>query len=519
MNDRRYITRIFIPALGILHLFNFASLAEQVQRCMGSDGLLPAAEYVRRLWDDTGLSMLDRIVECPSLFLWFSSDAVLVGGAWLGVALAVLAGIGIYSRVCFAAMFVLYASYIEVGGLLYSFQWDSLILETTFLAILLPCSGLFFCNWRRGADPLTAWLFRWLMVRLYLESGLAKLFWGPDTWATLDAMRRYYETAPIPTVLGWVAHALPESWHQFETGATLCIEILGSTLIFAGLACRRLAFVIFTAFQTAILLTANYGIFNYTSLALHLFLLTDADIAGVCRLVPSLRARFADISAEPLRPRWWVYPLSLVIVVFSLIEFLMLAGGQAIHTTRVGQWGRYIHATHISSRYHLFGPIDPIRYEMVFEASPDFQTWYEYEFPYKAGALDRPPPFVAPHHPRVDFRLWFERYPLRWGNAAMPYPDASAAPQALPSYVGKLAVQLLEEPNLALRHFVNDPLNGTKPADVRITFYHYRMTRRGAPESKERYWDREKVGTLYVDPNLGKEGRPTAVPQRTTVRP
>lgn len=517
LGDRVVITRWFIRSLGIVHLFNFGSLVWQVQRCLGSDGLLPVQEYVRQLWSaSAALTSIDRLAACPSIFLWFPGDAYLNGGAWIGVALAILTIAGFYSRVCLVLMFVLYTSYIEVGQVLYSFQWDSLILETTFLAILLPSSGKFFRKWSRGSDALTTWLFLWLLFRLYVESGLAKLFWGPDTWATLDAMRRYYETAPIPTILGWYENSLPDAWHRFETGATLAIEILGPALIFAGAWPRRIGFVIFSVFQIAILLTGNYGIFNYNTLCLHLFLLDDRDLAALVDRIPILARRFKIATNPPAPPRAWIYPVAIVVIACSIIEFMMLAGGQVVGQTVLARIERYTQATHIASKYHLFGPIDPIRYELVYEGTADGEHWVEYEFPYKVGDPRRPPPFVAPHHPRVDFRLWFERYPIRWQQANIPYPDASISPAALPNYVGKLALQLLEEPRLALRHFVRDPLNGQKPAEVRITYYHYHMTKRGTEEAKTHYWRRVPVGTLYVDPGLGKEGRPLVEPRRTT---
>ncbi len=518
--NRVVVTRWFIRCIGLVHVFNFWSLAEQVSRTLGSRGLLPVREYVQRFTSNPDLGAWDRILACPSLFLWSTGDALLVGLAWVGVGLGVLTVLGILSRWCFMSMFILYLSYVSVGQMLYQFQWDSLILETTVLCFFLPSSGVLFRKWGRGADKVVAWLFLWLLYRLYFESGLAKLFWGPDTWATLDAMRRYYETAPIPTILGWYAHDFSAAWHQFETAATLVIELLLPAVIFASPGPRRFGLVVFTGFQIAILLTANYGIFNYTTLCLHLFLLTDQDVAAAIHRIPPLARRFSPpLSSTPARPRLWMVPIAAVLVICSVIEFVMLAGGQGVQQTRLPKIERYISQFHISSRYHLFGPIDPIRYELSFEGSVDGQNWVEYEFPYKAGPLDRPPPFVAPFHPRVDFRLWFERYPLRWQSGqSMPYPDASAAPGALPTYLGKLASQLLESPPLALRHFVRDPLDGKPPVEVRITFYHYQMTRRSAIPSGSRtvYWERTNVGVLYIDPTLGKNGLPTAVPQRTS---
>ena len=209
--DRALITRCFIHLIGLVHLFNFYSLAVQVNRCVGEDGLLPAKEYVQSLWENHGLSFIDRVVHCPSIFLWLPYDGLLIAGAWIGVLLSVMIVAGFHSRVCFLFVFLLYLSYVSIGQVLFSFQWDSLILETTFLAILLPSSGKFFKNRIRGADMLVSWLFLWLLFRLYIESGLAKLFWGPESWATLEAMSHYYETAPIPTPLGWAAHCFQSS--------------------------------------------------------------------------------------------------------------------------------------------------------------------------------------------------------------------------------------------------------------------------------------------------------------------
>ncbi len=516
--DRLVVTRWFLRLLGLIHLFNFGSLAVQVERCLGREGLLPAADYLKNF---DKLPWRDRLVECPSLFHLASGDGMLVGGAWLGIAASLAVIAGLWTRAFLVLSFLLYLSYVSIGQVFYSFQWDSLLLETTFLAILLPSSGLLFRGWSRGADRLQTWLFLWLLFRLYVESGVAKLFWGPETWSTLEGMNRYYETAPIPTVWGWRAHALSASWHRFEALAALTIEILLPALFFSGRWARGTALLIFTGFQAAITLTANYGIFNYNTLILHLWLLDDKDLAAIAGFIKPLGRLFPAPPAPPASPRWWMYPAAALVVVCSLIEYALFAAGQGAHKTDLPRLHRYTGALRIASRYHLFGPIDPVRYELCYEGSANGKEWAEYPFPYKAGDLTRPPPFVAPHHPRVDFRLWFERYPGHWPpHLSAPYPDASVSPKALPAYMGRLAEQLLDKPESALRHFTADPLGGKKPKEVRIVFYHYKMT---SPESQKgkspvQYWTRTRVGTVYVDPRLGIGGRPMATVGRTTRR-
>src|SRR5207244_8798549 len=57
--------------------------------------------------------------------------------------------------------------------------------------------------------------------------------------------------------------------------------------------------------------------------------------------------------------------------------------------------------------YHLFAHMTWVRREPVIEGSADGVAWLPYEFRYKPGDPERPPPFVAPHQPRVDFRAGF----------------------------------------------------------------------------------------------------------------
>ena len=47
------------------------------------------------------------------------------------------------------------------------------------------------------------------------------------------------------------------------------------------------------------------------------------------------------------------------------------------------------------------------RPEIVVEGINDGETWLAYEFKYKPGDLTRPPAWVAPHQPRLDWQMWF----------------------------------------------------------------------------------------------------------------
>ncbi len=47
---------------------------------------------------------------------------------------------------------------------------------------------------------------------------------------------------------------------------------------------------------------------------------------------------------------------------------------------------------------------------------PKSCTWTEYEFAYKPGSPTRPPPWVAPHMPRLDWQMWFLAFESDWAQ-------------------------------------------------------------------------------------------------------
>ena len=102
-----------------------------------------------------------------------------------------------------------------------SYQWDMLLLEVGFLTIFL------------GWHPIVLPLFRWLLFRLMLLSGLAKLMSGDPTWRNLTALRYHYETQPLPTPLAWYANLLPlgcsaRRWRLCSPSNCCCLSCFSS---------------------------------------------------------------------------------------------------------------------------------------------------------------------------------------------------------------------------------------------------------------------------------------------------
>ena len=88
-----------------------------------------------------------------------------------------------------------------VGQEFFTFQWDLLLVEAGFLAI-------FFGRSPTGLRAV-AWLYRWMVFRLYFLSGYVKLASHDPTWRNLTAMQYHYHTQPLPNIIAWYADKLP----------------------------------------------------------------------------------------------------------------------------------------------------------------------------------------------------------------------------------------------------------------------------------------------------------------------
>jgi hypothetical protein len=429
---------------------------------IGQRGLLPVAPLLERLRQAGDVGFLDF----PTLFWLGASDATILAGIWLGLALSALALAGVLPRVCFALLVPLYLSYAVACRDLLSFQWDSLLLECGLLAVFLPRD--------RDATCIHV-LFRFLLFKLYFESGIAKWQSHLHDWQDGSAMTFYYETAPIPTLLAWYAHQLPEWWHHFESRATLVIELLLPFAIFAGRRARLVTLVVLSGFQVINWFTANYGFFVILALALHLFLLDDADLRALREKV-GLRVRAPGAASSGTGMGRGVRVLAAVasclFVAASVNEGIRAFAPDGTVRDASIVLRRAYAPFRVVNAYHLFGHVTRERIEPEFQTG-DGENWTPHHLWYKPGPLDRAPPFVAPHQPRVDFRLWFYGLGFRRG---------------VPAYVGEVLRRLCIDPEAVQPLFTAEL--PAAPESVRVVFGRYRFTTSEERAESGNYWKR-----------------------------
>ncbi len=477
-----FLTRwLFLRILGVIYFIAFLSLWTQIDGLIGSGGISPAERYLSAVREQVGL---ERYLAFPTLCWLNDSDAFLHFLCGGGLFLSALLIIGVAPVIALVGLWVFYLSLVSVGQSFLSFQWDALLLETGFLAIFFASLQILpGISREKPPSSVVLWLFRWLLFRLMFASGVVKLMSGDPTWSNLTALNFHYETQPLPTVLGWYVHHLPEWFQKASVAGMFGIEIVVPFLIFAPRRLRLLGAIALVALQLIIAATGNYCFFNLLTMALCILLLDDAILR---RCFPIRIAR-----SQPLTvafPQTWKRLLIGVLAAFILLlsglrmagTFLWREGAPPIALdilTRIAPF-------RVVNNYGLFTVMTTSRPEIGVEGSNDGRTWKEYKFKWKPDDLDQSPRWVAPHQPRLDWQMWFAA--LR-GNC-----------QNSPWFVNFM-IRLLQDSPDVLELLEENPFPEKPPRYVRAVLYDYRFTDLRTMREKGTWWKRERRG-LYCRP-------------------
>lgn len=453
---------LFLRLLGLVYLFAFLSLGLQADGLIGSGGIAPASRYLGAVAEALGGRAYFRL---PTVFWAGSSDGMILGVCYAGVALGAAVFCGLSWRLALAALYLLYLSVTSVGQEFLSFQWDALLLEAGFLAIFL------------AGSRTVVWLFRWLLFRLVFLSGCVKLLSHDPNWRNLTALDYHYFTQPLPTPIAWYLAQLPGWFQRGSTAFVFFAELAAPFLIFAPRRLRHFGAGVMIALQILILLSGNYAYFNLLTLALCVFLFDDRALSGI----PVLwrLAKPAPAAGRAMR----AVTTGVAVVVLTL-------GGTGLLETFAGSAPAPLQFLQsraapfeIVNSYGLFAVMTTTRIEILVQGSDDGVLWKDYDFPYKPGPLQRAPRWVAPFQPRLDWQMWFAAL----GNY-----------QSNPWFVHLLR-QLLEGSPAPLKLLRENPFPGRPPKYVRALAYEYRFTGWQERRKTGDWWTRTPRG-YYVPP-------------------
>jgi len=461
------ITRwLFLRALGVIYLIAFLSLWVQIRGLIGSQGILPAAEYLQAL---KGYLGPERYRLVPTVFWLGASDGALHVVCAIGVVCALLVIANIAPVPGLVVLWALYLSLSAVGRDFLAFQWDVLLLETGFLAIFLAGRG--------PPSPIVLWLVWWLLFRLTFQSGLVKLTWDDPTWHDLTALDYHFYTQPLPTWTAWYAQQLPALLKKAALIVMYAIEVGAPLLIFGTRDMRLVACAGTVLLQVLIMLTGNYNFFNLLTIALAATLVDDG---GWARVLPARFTQGFVLSEGTAGTAMGAVRgvLVAVLLVLSCIKFWDNLSPRTSVPGALAHLANWTDPFRSVNSYGLFRVMTISRHEIVIEGSDDGETWRPYEFKYKPGDPARRPGFVEPHQPRLDWQMWF----------------AALERMSTTPWFEPLAARLLEGSPAVLDLFATNPFPAAPPRFLRAALYDYRFTTPAERRASGDWWARTLIG-------------------------
>ena len=476
--SQRFSRWLFLRALAVVQFVAFLSLATQIVGLSGSEGLVPAAELLEHA-RKTQIALLDL----PTLCWWLGgNDGALTALCAVGMGLSVLIALGLAQPLLLLAQWAIYLSLFSVCRPFLSFQWDTLLLETTLVAALWAP-----LNWRprlpgteAAPSRWSSWLVRFLLFRLMFSSGIVKMISGDAAWIDHTALTFHFQTQPLPSGNSWAAHHLPFWMHQYGLIGMFIVELVLPFAFLLPRRPRRIAAWATIWLMLLINITGNYGFFGLLTVALCVAMFDDAQLPKWLRrcFLKATAAEGPTGGPGPTGPlhRWLVaLPVGMLIVLGAL----SLARTLRCYDTPTAV-ERALSPLALVNSYGLFAVMTKRRPEIIIEGSEDGKDWKAYEFRYKPGALKRQPRFSWFHMPRLDWQMWF---------AALGSPQRNL-------WVRRLLDRLQQGSRTVLALLQTNPFPSKPPRFLRATRYDYRFSSEAERAEKGRWWQR-KYESLY----------------------
>ncbi|MEU0689731.1 lipase maturation factor family protein [Streptomyces uncialis] len=445
---------IFQRTLAAVYLTAFLGAALQFRALLGERGMLPVRRYVART----------PFRRAPSVFHLRCDDRFLACWAWTGCAVsaALLAGADALlplwaGMLLWAVPWVMYLSVVNVGQTWYGFGWESLLLETGFLAVFLG-------NDEVAPPVLVLLLLRWVLFRVEFGAGLIKIR-GDECWRKLTCLDHHHETQPMPGPLSRFFHRLPKPAHRVEVAANHVTQLALPPLLFTPQPVAGWAAALMIVTQLWLVLSGNFAWLNWLTIALAASALDLSALTGPREFPPA--------------PVWYE---AVVIALTVLVAVLSYRPARNLLSRRQVM-NRSFDPLHLVNTYGAFGSVSRVRYEIVVEGTaertprPD-TGWQVYEFLGKPTDVRRRPGQFAPYHLRLDWMMWF----------------AALSPAYARPWFGAFVERLLTGDRDTLRLLRHSPFPpDAPPRYVRARLFRYRFTSRARARESGAYWERTYV--------------------------
>jgi hypothetical protein len=470
-----WLTRfVILRLLGIIYAVAFLVAINQVVPLIGSNGLLPLGNYLNQVSAALG-SAGAGFMRLPSVFWLWHSDTALLTLSWAGFILSLVVVAGYANVPVMGVLWLLYMSIVHAGQDWYGYGWEIQLTETGFLAIFL-CPLLEMRPFPKRPPPLIIIiLFRWLIFRIMLGSGLIK-FRGDTIWRNGTALYYHFETQPIPGPLSRWFHFLPRILLKMGVWFNWLAELVAPWFIFWPRIGRHIAGVVIVLLQIVLIFSGNLSFLNWLTIVPALACFDDGFWAKMLPQRLVRKAQTADSNApEESVPRLTIYWIFATLVGILSIQPVinMLSPGQVMNTS--------FDPFDLVNTYGAFGTVGQERLNVVFEGTTDDTTgnkanWKPYIYKDLPVLLDKIPPQIAPYQPHLDWQMWFAAM-----STADQYP-----------WTYNLVWKLLHNDPAAIGLFAGNPFPNQPPRYIRAVSYRYKYAKPGNPQGL--YWTRERIG-------------------------
>lgn len=472
LSGHRISAWLFLRLLGLVYFIAFLSFLVQARGLIGPDGILPLSPFLRAVAAQLPDS---KFWVVPTLSWLDPANPPVESLALGGMVLSLLLMLGLAPLPCLVLLWLLYLSLVSDGQDFMGFQWDNLLLETGFAALLLaPLTLRSSLSGDPEAPRPARWLLYGLLFRLMLGSGVVKLASGDPHWRDLSALTYHYWTQPLPLWTSWYANRLPD-WFQRASCLILFTIELGAPFLMVLPATRKTAFAAILGLMCLISATGNYCFFNLLTVVLSLLLLDDGSWPR------RLRSRLAKppAPARPPGPRNALpWAAAAFLALLSLPPFLGQMGLEPAWPAWLGKLEETAAPLRSVNTYGLFAVMTTSRHEIILEGSDDGVDWKEYGFRWKPGDILRRPGLAAPHQPRLDWQLWFA---------------ALGAPQDNP-WFENFCWRLLQGSPDVLALLSYNPFPAHPPRYLRARLYDYHFADAATHAATGAWWERTLIG-------------------------
>lgn len=506
-NNRKFFSRLsrksdysisldLIPKLICFTYFlSFSSLITQVIGLFGRTGI--TVFPFKKTWIYSFLSQIDSLFSTDfAALLLQEHNSSLIAICVSGIILGLIGSFGFAMSFCLAALFLLYMPLVSFGEPFMSFQWDILLLESSFLVL-----GIEFFK-KRGfliASKVFHFLLKLLLFKLIFLSAMVKIA-GGGSWLDLTALNYHYYTQPIPNPVSYFIHQMPQIFDKLCCFLMFVIELVFPFFIFLegdiksdkklakiSAMLRYTAALSFIALMFVVIVTGNYCFFNLLCIFLSLSLLDNNFWRIILSKVQQKKAsQSCELSYNQAKPKLLTLLITPVIfwlcLNFVAIDALFIARPFAqLNKSFAKVYGvpsflkenfNFFYKNRMISSYGLFARMTTSRKEIILQGSYDKKTWKDYEFKFKPGNPRRMPPQVAPHQPRLDWQMWFAAL----GNYKQN------------PWLINFAARLLQNQQSAIDLLETNPFPDKAPKYIRAVSKDYKFTTLKSLMRHGKYW-------------------------------